>query len=103
MTVLLFTLPGVEWLTVKKLTLAVDDNSAGYDACAYPYRTSPTNLTQAQMAGVCSSGSGGATSHSDSTMDNAQVYPNQGPYLWLSIGGPGIPVYGVTIEYRRHI
>jgi hypothetical protein len=95
--------PCVEWVTVKKVTLSSDDQNNVQDACATLYRTSPKNFTQVMMAQACSSGSGGDQNPADTTIDNAQVYPNQGPYISLSIAGPNIYVYGVTIEYKRHI
>jgi hypothetical protein len=51
--------PTLSAVTVKKITLSVTDNNAASDACVSMYRTSPKNLTEVQMAGVCSAGSGG--------------------------------------------
>jgi len=92
--------PTLSSVTVKKITLSVTDNNAGYDACAILWRTSPKNLSEVQMASACSSGSGGTTNCDDSTIDNARVYPAHGPYVRLYIGGTDIAVYGVTIEYQ---
>jgi hypothetical protein len=95
--------PCVEWVTVRKVTLSVTDNNANDDACVFMFRASPKNLSAVMMAQACSSSSGGAHNYSDATIDNAQVYRNQSAFLILDMWGPSIDVYGVTIEYKRHI
>jgi hypothetical protein len=34
---------------------------------------------------------------------NRGVWPSQRAYIWLYMSGPGIYVYGVTVEYHRNI
>jgi len=95
--------PTLSAVTVKKITLSVEDHNGSADACVTLYRTSPKNLTQVSMALACSSGSwGGPTSYDDDSINNAVVWPAHGPYLWLEIAGTNIIVYGVTIEYQRN-
>jgi hypothetical protein len=79
--------PTLSAVTVKKVTLSVTDNNAGSDACVGLYRTGPKTLTEALMAWVCSTGSGGATNYDDNTIDYGTVWPSHGPYLSLGIQG----------------
>ena len=96
--------PCLSPVTVKKITLSVEDHNASADACVSLHRMRPKRLRQWEMAMACSTGSvGGAINYDDSSIEYAQVWPADGPYLWLGIGGPSILVYGVTIEYQRII
>lgn len=94
--------PTLSAVTVKKVTLSVEDHNGTADACVTLKRASPKNLSQVSMATACSSGSwGGPVNFDDDTIDYATVWPAHGPFLWLELDGTSILVYGVTIEYQR--
>jgi len=96
--------PCLPAVTVERIVFSVKDQNAANNACATLYRTKPNKGTEVVMAAVCSTGSqAGVINYTDDTVDNAVVWPSQGPYLWLNIGGTSIDVYGVRIEYKRNI
>lgn len=80
--------PTLSAVTVKKITLSVEDHNGTVDACVTLYRTSPKNLTQVSMATACSSGTWGGRS---TLMMTAYSTPRSGPPMvptsgWTSLG-----------------
>jgi hypothetical protein len=96
--------PCLPSVTVERVILTVDDQHGSANACVWMYRTKPSRRTEKLMASVCSSGSGaGVVDYIDDSIVYPEVWPSNGPYLWLAIYGTNINVYGVQIEYRRNI
>ncbi len=95
--------PCLPSVTVERIQLHVLDSNPTLWAEASLYRAKPANGADV-LLGTASSPVGTA-GHQPWSSDpiNKVVWPSQRAYIWLSIGGPNIKVYGVTVEYHRNI
>jgi hypothetical protein len=95
--------PCLPSVTVERIRLHVDDAHGSASAAAMLYRAQPTNRGDVWLGSAAShAGTFGFQTYSSQPI-NKRVWPSQRAYIWLSIGGPNIRVYGVTVEYHRNI
>jgi hypothetical protein len=93
-------LPGV---TVERIKLHVKDDNDSTLARATLHRLYLHNGRRVWLGAAESPvGTGGYQPWSSDPI-NKPVWPSQRAYIWLSIGGTGIAVGGVTVEYHRNI
>jgi hypothetical protein len=96
--------PCLPSVTVERIILSVRDQNGSANACVKLYRSRPNKGNEKEMASQCSGGSQpGVINYTDDTIDYPVVWPSHGPYLYLTIGGTNIDVYGVRVEYKRNI
>jgi hypothetical protein len=93
-------LPGV---IVERILLHVTDNNGSARASATLYRAHPPTKGDVYLGKAQSpTGTAGHQPWSSNPI-NHPVWPSQRAYIFLVIEGPGIEVYGVTVEYHRNI
>ena len=96
--------PCLPSVTVERIKLHVRDNNGSARAVATLYRAYPTTGVEVWLGDAESpTGSSGAIKTYTSDPINKVVWPSQRAYIWLTIGGTSIDVYGVTVEYHRNI
>jgi hypothetical protein len=95
--------PCLPSVTVERIKLHVRDSNGSAQAVAVLYRARPETGADVWLGKAESPiGTGGLQPWSSDPI-NKVVWPSQRAYIWLSIGGPFIEVYGVTVEYHRNI
>jgi len=96
--------PCLPSVTVERIRLHVLDGNGSAKAIATFWRdTPPTGSNRFYQSAVSPVGTTVGTQTFDSSPINAVVWPSQGAVVSLEIGGPGIFVFGVTVEYHRNI
>ena len=96
--------PCLPSVTVERIRLHVDDQNAIAWATATLYRAYPPTGAYVELGAAASPpGTNGTLQTYTSPNINKRVWPSQKAYIWLFTGGPGIFVYGVTVEYHRNI
>lgn len=88
-------------VNIRRITLYAYDNHPVFSVCASLLRSRPAVGVADNAGGVCT-----ANSPDDpQTVYTTAISPRQvntaihSPYLWVSIGGPGVWLYGVKITY----
>jgi hypothetical protein len=96
--------PCLPAVTVERIKLHVRDDNGTQTASASLYRAKPS-VGAGDFLGAVASPTGtsdGLQTYTSGTI-NKVVWPSQKAYIWVSIGGGNIGVYGVTVEYHRNI
>ena len=93
--------PGSGPVTVKKVILYAYDNNSEANTSVTLYKTNPLAGDENGMSVVQSAlhSSTDPRVFSDNTITYATIQRSHGAYLWLSINGTNITVYGVKIAY----
>jgi hypothetical protein len=95
--------PCLPSVTVERIKLHVLDNNGTFKATAALYRNHPQTQSAVWLGDVSSPYETAGFQTLTSTRINKRVWPSQRAYIILSIDGPAIVVYGVTVEYHRNI
>ncbi len=95
--------PCLPSVTVERIKLHLRDNNVGGKASVGLYRTYPATAGNVLLGNAESpTGIVGLQTYTSNPV-NEVVWPSQKAVIWLTIDGPSIWVYGVTVEYHRNI
>jgi hypothetical protein len=88
-------------VNIKKITLYGYDNTGAADVCVTLYRARPVDFSEDNAGQVCTTVSATAPQAVyTTTIDPRRVTTaSQGAYLWVSLNGPGVTLYGVKVNY----
>lgn len=88
-------------VTIRRITLYAYDNDPAANVCASLLRSRPAAGVEDNAGGVCTVNS----PDDPQTVYTTAMNPRQvntafhSPYLWVSLSGPGVWIYGVKITY----
>jgi len=87
-------------VNIKKITLYAYDNDGLKEVCVTLYRARPADAAEDTTGQVCTL-DGSAPQYASTTLISPRrvTTASQGAYLWVSIGGPGLWLYGVKVNY----
>jgi len=95
--------PCLPSVTVERIRLHAEDGNGSAWVTANLYRAKPATQGDVLLGKAESPpGTAGFQTYTSGPI-NKVVWPSQRAYIWLHIGGPGIYVSGVTVEYHRNI
>ena len=87
-------------VNIKRITLYAYDNTATASACVWLYRSRPVDGTEDDAGQVCTTDNALRQAVYTTTIDPRRANTAlQGPYLWVTVSGPDVKLYGVKINY----
>ena len=95
--------PCLPSVTVERIKIHVKDSNGVAAARAELYRARPSAARNVELGEVTSPLGTAAFQTYTSAPINKAFWPSHRALIYLAISGPGIRVYGVTVEYHRNI